>query len=47
MSKPAWTDILNELNRDISRDQPNDTLQWAADWFQSKLRLEVCPARQR
>lgn len=38
----AWTDLLNELNRDVSREQPSDHLQWGADWFQSRLRNEVC-----
>lgn len=37
----SWTDILNELNRDIALDNPTDVLQWGADWFQNKLRQEV------
>ncbi|ADV19761.1 cAMP-dependent protein kinase regulator [Cryptococcus gattii E566] len=36
----SWTDILNELNRDISLDNPTDVLQWGADWFQHRLRQE-------
>ncbi|WWD16635.1 hypothetical protein CI109_101065 [Kwoniella shandongensis] len=36
----SWTTILNELNRDVARDQPKDVIQWGADWFQSKLRQE-------
>ncbi|AFR92701.1 cAMP-dependent protein kinase regulator [Cryptococcus neoformans C23] len=36
----SWTDILNDLNRDIALDNPTDVLQWGADWFQHKLRQE-------
>ncbi|KAK8861453.1 hypothetical protein IAR55_002272 [Kwoniella newhampshirensis] len=36
----SWTTILNELNRDVAKDQPKDVIQWGADWFQSKLRQE-------
>ncbi|WWC60219.1 uncharacterized protein I303_102785 [Kwoniella dejecticola CBS 10117] len=36
----TWTNILNDLNRDVARDQPKDVIQWGADWFQSKLRQE-------
>ncbi|PWN32045.1 camp-binding domain-like protein [Meira miltonrushii] len=32
--------ILNELNRDVSRHQPRDPLQFCADWFAAKLREE-------
>nr|XP_019012155.1 cAMP-dependent protein kinase regulator [Kwoniella pini CBS 10737]OCF50936.1 cAMP-dependent protein kinase regulator [Kwoniella pini CBS 10737] len=36
----TWTNILNDLNRDVARDQPKDVIQWGADWFQGKLRQE-------
>ncbi|OCF39846.1 cAMP-dependent protein kinase regulator [Kwoniella heveanensis CBS 569] len=36
----SWTSILNDLNRDVARDQPKDVIQWGADWFQNKLRQE-------
>ncbi|WVR03933.1 hypothetical protein IAU60_000932 [Kwoniella sp. DSM 27419] len=36
----SWTTILNELNRDVARDQPKDVVQWGADWFQAKLKHE-------
>ncbi|WVQ78761.1 hypothetical protein IAT38_000852 [Cryptococcus sp. DSM 104549] len=36
----SWPTILNELNRDVARDQPDDVIQWGADWFQAKLRNE-------
>lgn len=36
----AWTDLLNQLNKDISQESPKDVLQWGADWFQSKLKQE-------
>nr|ODN98557.1 cAMP-dependent protein kinase regulator [Cryptococcus depauperatus CBS 7855] len=37
----SWTAILNELNRDVAREQPTDVIQWAADWFHNKLRQEA------
>ncbi|WVQ64799.1 uncharacterized protein L199_002968 [Kwoniella botswanensis] len=36
----SWSSILNDLNRDVARDQPKDIIQWGADWFQTKLRQE-------
>lgn len=40
-SNPAYSAILNDLNRDVSREQPTDIIQFCADWFQDKLREEV------
>ncbi|CAK9787138.1 unnamed protein product [Cutaneotrichosporon oleaginosum] len=37
-----YQNILNDLNRDVARQQPSDILQFCADWFQDKLREEVC-----
>ena len=37
----AWVDLLNEINRDQTREKPTDAIQWAADWFQAKLKQEV------
>ncbi|RSH94546.1 hypothetical protein EHS25_004350 [Saitozyma podzolica] len=36
----TWTDLLNELNRDAAREQPQDVIQWGADWFQSRLKRD-------
>lgn len=41
MSTPSWSDLLTELNRDISRDQPKDVVQWGADWFFARLKRDV------
>ena len=41
MSSPSWTELLNELNREVSREQPKDVVQWAADWFQARLKRDV------
>jgi hypothetical protein len=40
----TWTDLLNELNRDAAREQPQDVIQWGADWFQSRLKRDVSAA---
>lgn len=32
-----YTSILNDLNRDVLRARPNDTLQFCSDWFQARL----------
>jgi len=40
-SAPSWNDILSELNRDVSTEQPSDVVQWGADWFQARLRKDV------
>jgi cAMP-dependent protein kinase regulator len=42
MAPPAsWTDVLNELNRDVAKEQPQDVVQFGADWFQARLKKEV------
>lgn len=38
---PAYQAILNDLNRDVAQKQPDDVVQFCADWFQDKLRKEV------
>jgi len=38
---PSWNDLLSDLNRDVSREQPTDLVQWGADWFQARLRKDV------
>ncbi|EIW68872.1 hypothetical protein TREMEDRAFT_44181 [Tremella mesenterica DSM 1558] len=40
MASQAWTDILNQLNRDVARENPQDIVQWASDWFQNRLKAE-------
>lgn len=40
----TWTDLLNELNRDVARDRPRDVVQWGANWFQNRLSKEVSEA---
>lgn len=40
-SNAQYQSILNDLNRDVARQQPSDVLQFCADWFQDKLRDEV------
>lgn len=40
-SNPQYNSILNDLNRDVSRESPKDILQFCADWFQDRLREEV------
>ncbi|BEJ14261.1 hypothetical protein CspHIS471_0400280 [Cutaneotrichosporon sp. HIS471] len=39
-ASPQYQNILNDLNRDVARQQPSDLLQFCADWFQDKLRDE-------
>ncbi|KAL1409539.1 hypothetical protein Q8F55_003523 [Vanrija albida] len=39
-SNPQYNSILNDLNRDVSRENPKDILQFCADWFQDRLRDE-------
>ncbi|KAL7419692.1 hypothetical protein Q5752_005608 [Cryptotrichosporon argae] len=34
----AYSAILNDLNRDVAREQPSDVVQFCADWFQDRLR---------
>lgn len=41
MPSTSWTDVLNELNRDVAREQPADAVQFGADWFQARLKREV------
>ncbi|ORY29514.1 cyclic nucleotide-binding-like protein [Naematelia encephala] len=36
----SWTELLNELNRDVSREQPKDVVQWGSDWFQARLKRD-------
>lgn len=36
-----YQNILNDLNRDVARQQPSDVIQFCADWFQDKLREEA------
>ncbi|GMK58579.1 hypothetical protein CspeluHIS016_0600210 [Cutaneotrichosporon spelunceum] len=33
-----YQNILNNLNKDVARQQPSDIFQFCADWFQDKLR---------
>lgn len=37
----TYQSILNDLNRDVARQQPEDVVQFCADWFQDRLRHEV------
>lgn len=34
---PTYTNILNDLNRDVLRSKPSDPLQFCANWFNSRL----------
>ncbi|KAK4686892.1 cAMP-dependent protein kinase regulator, partial [Tremellales sp. Uapishka_1] len=38
---PSYSAILNDLNRDVAKEQPKDVIQFCADWFQERLRTEV------
>jgi len=40
-ASPAWTDLFNELNRAVAKEQPEDVVQWGADWFQAQLKRDV------
>lgn len=42
----SYTDLLNELNREVSRSNPDDILQFCATFFQQKLQLERTSRRQ-
>ena len=37
---PAYSHLLNQLNKDVSQQQPLDPLQFCANWFNHKLQLE-------
>jgi hypothetical protein len=37
----SWKELLNELDRDAAKEQPEDVVQWGADWFQARLRKDV------
>jgi hypothetical protein len=37
----SWKELLNELDRDAAKEQPEDVIQWGADWFQARLRKDV------
>lgn len=41
MASTSWTDLLNELNKDVAKEQPQDVVQFGADWFQARLKREV------
>lgn len=32
---PSYSAILNELNRDVARNQPEDVLQYCANWVRT------------
>lgn len=36
----TYTDLLNELNKEVTRNNPSDVLQYCATFFQSKLEAE-------
>lgn len=40
-SNAEYQAILNDLNRDVARQQPEDIIQFCADWFQDKLKHQV------
>lgn len=42
MSAAPWSNLLQELSRDAAQAQPQDAVQWGADWFQNRLKREVC-----
>lgn len=42
----SYTDLLNELNREVSRNNPEDILQFCASFFQQKLQSERTSRRQ-
>lgn len=47
MSLPeSYTNLLNELNKEIRINQPRDSLQFCANWFNKKLELERNQAQQ-
>ena len=37
---PAYSHLLNQLNKDVLQQQPQDPLQFCANWFNHKLQLE-------
>lgn len=37
---PAYSHLLNQLNKDVLQQQPLDPLQFCANWFNHKLQLE-------
>ncbi len=46
MSLPAsYSSILSELNREVTKSQPSDVLQFCANWFQTKLEAERVASR--